>query len=203
MTTTSYRRPFFAIEVPKWYFFYRKINWLWWLQRIPMFLLAIPASFGVAGFSSSGDKLPIIIAYLAGFAFESTYIGTIALGDQMTDDDTFGRILWLFLNIAAVFASALFSTLYFSNGKYALITAESVTHGVLLPVVNFLYGFLLHHTSARENKVAKDLAEQNKEHCEYCNIGKANRNAVFAHYRYCPDKLAGMPKQFTTDGKPL
>src|SRR5690349_21433665 len=111
MQTSIQLRPFYDIEIPNWVYFYRKINFLWWLQRTPMFLLAIPAAYAVGGFSNIDDKLPMFISVMAGLAFESTYIGTIALGDQMTKNDRVGRIIWFVLNIAAVAASALFSTL--------------------------------------------------------------------------------------------
>lgn len=203
MTNSVALRPFFAIKIPKWYYFYRRINFPWWLQRIPMFALAVPAAFGVGAFSSIDNKLPVYVAAIAGVAFESTYIGAIALGDQMTDDDTTGRRIWLLLNISAVLASALFSTLYFSGGKYELITAESITHGALLPVINFFYGFLLHWISSKSNKQAIDDANQSKEHCEYCNDGKPTRQAIYAHYRYCSVKLAGKEKAFTRSGESL
>ncbi len=201
--TSSLLRPFFNIEIPHWWYFYRKINWLWWLQRIPMFALAIPAAYGVGAFSSIDGKLPEIVAGIAGIAFESTYIGAIALGDQMTKNDKSGRRIWFSLNIAAVLASALFSTLYFSGGKYNQISAESITHGALLPVINFFYGYLLHHISSISNAQVMDDAESTKEHCEYCNLGKPTRHAIYAHYRYCPAKNASNVKHFTTDGKPL
>lgn len=204
MTTTAIQqRPFKDITIPRWFYFYRKINWLWWLQRTPMFALAIPAAYGVAAFSNIDDKLPTLIAGIAGLAFESTYIGTIALGDQMSDDDRTGMVIWFLLNIFAVVASALFSTLYYAGGKYIDITPESITHGALLPIINFFYGFLLHWVSTQSNRKAKDDAEQTKEHCEYCNIGKRNRQAVISHYRYCTEKLQGNMKKFTTDGRRL
>jgi len=204
MTTTSIQlRPFYDIEIARWFYFYKKINWLWWLQRTPMFLLAIPAAFAVGAFSSIDDKIPVYVAILTGLAFESTYIGTIALGDQMTNNDTIGRAIWFFLNFAAVVSSALFSTLYFSNGHYSGITAEAVTHGALLPVVNFFYGFLLHWISSQANSQAIIDSEQTKIHCEYCNVGKPSLQAVRSHYRFCEVKKAGKPKKFTHDGKPL
>ena len=203
MQTSIELRPFYSVVIPKWYYFYKKINYLWWLQRMPMFTLAIPAAYGVAAFSSIDSKLPDIIATIAGMAFESTYIGTIALGDQMTSDDKVGRRIWFGLNIAAVFASALFSTLYFSGGHYAGITPESITHGALLPIINFFYGFLLHWISSQANEERKHNDQLTQIHCEYCNIGKPNKQSVYSHYRSCDAKLAGKPKRFMMDGTPL
>lgn len=203
MNTSIQHRPFYDLEIPHWLYFYRKINWLWWLQRTPMFLLAIPAAYAVGAFSRIDDKLPVYIAGMAGLAFESTYIGTIALGDQMTKDDRAGRIIWFILNIAAVAASALFSTLYFAGGKYSDITPESITHGALLPVVNFFYGFLLHWISSQANTQQIENEELTKFHCEYCNIGKPSQQAIWSHYRSCLPKLAGQAKMYTTDGKSL
>jgi hypothetical protein len=214
MITTIQLRPFLPVSTDKWYLFYKKINWLWWLQRIPMLALAIPASYGVAVFSTIGNTLPVVIAAVAGIAFESTYIGTIALGDQMLDDDPIGRRIWLGLNIFAVLASALFNTLAFSGGKYSNISPESITHGALLPITNFFYGFLLHWISTKANKqqqlkedqerrLQQAKAESEKEHCEYCNIGKPTKQAVWSHYRSCDNKLAGLPKKYTMDGRLL
>lgn len=196
-------RPFNDVEIPHWLYFYKRIVWVWWLQRLPMFLLAIPASYSVGAFSAIDGKLPVIIAALAGLAFESTYIGAIALGDQMSDDEKIGRWIWFFLNIAAVVSSALFSTLYFAGGKYIDITYESVTHGALLPILNFFYGFLLHSISTTSNRQAKTKAEETKVHCEYCNIGRPNIQAVWSHYRSCDVKKNGSMKRFTIEGKPL
>lgn len=196
MQTSIQLRPFHSIDVPRWFYFYRAVNWLWWIQRAPMFFLAIPAAYNVAAFTAIGGKVPDIISFIAGLAFESTYCGCIAFGDQMSDDDTTGRWIWLGLNIAAVFASALFSILYFSEGKYANITAESITHGLFLPILNFFYGFLLHHISSRAYSEQKEVLEKNKYHCEYCNLGRPSKQSVWSHYKYCAERLAGNPKKY-------
>jgi len=196
-------RPFYDTDIPSWIYFYRKINIRWWLQRLPMFLLAIPAAYSVGAFSNIDGKLPVYIAAMAGLAFESTYIGTIALGDQMNKGDKAGRVIWFVLNVAAVLASALFSTLYYAGGKYIEITPEALTHGALLPIVNFWYGFLLHWISSQANTQQQLENDSTKYHCEYCNIGKSSQQSVWSHYRSCSAKIAGSSKKFTPDGKPL
>ena len=73
-------RPFTA-DTGAWH---RRINWSWWLRRVPMFLLAFPSAFGV-GASALASGLPLLVAVVAGGAFEATYIGAIAIADQTHD----------------------------------------------------------------------------------------------------------------------
>lgn len=166
----------------------RKINWPWWLKRVPMALLAIPAAYGVSRFGVMAG-LPEWVANTAGGAFEATYLGAIAMADQQhNDDDQMTTILWWLVNLAAVLASVLSNLLFFAGGEYAHITAEVATHAVPLPVLGFFYGLLLHRTSATAAASAKEKADEEaaRRQCQYCGEWKKNQEAVYSHFRTCP-----------------
>lgn len=146
MTTLTIQRPFAGAT---WF----SINWRWWLVRAPMFLLAIPAAYGVGSFA--GERLPWYVAMFAGLAFECAYIGAIAAADQAHSTDRFTTVLWWLVNGFAVLASVACNLLFFS-GDYAHITAESATHAVPLPVLGFFYGLMVH-------RIATQQAQQNQE----------------------------------------
>lgn len=166
----------------------KQINWQWWLKRVPMALLAIPAAYGVSRFAVMSG-LPEWIAIVAGGAFETTYLGAIAMADQQTDDeDHWTTVLWWLVNLAAVSASILSNLLFFAGGHYAAITAEVATHAIPLPVLGFFYGLLLHRTSMRAASVAKESAEAEaaKVTCRYCGAECKNQQAEYSHFRTCP-----------------
>src|SRR4051794_9217811 len=100
MTTTAINyRPFINAPDLSWW---QRINKLWWLQRIPMALLALPSSYGVGAFAA--EHLPWPFNWFAGAAFESAYLGCIALADQQSDaKDTISTVLWFLVNLFAVF----------------------------------------------------------------------------------------------------
>lgn len=167
----------------------RKINYQWWLKRVPMALLAIPAAYGVSRFGAMSG-LPEWIANVAGGAFEATYLGAIAMADQQTDDDDdWTTALWWLVNLAAVLASILSNLLFFAGGHYAGITPEVATHAIPLPVLGFFYGLLLHRTSMRAASTAKETAEAEaaKVNCQYCGVECKNKQAEYSHYRTCPN----------------
>lgn len=152
-------RPF-AESLPgvRWW---QRIVWNWWLVRLPMFLLAAPAAYGVGAFAD--EKLPIPIAILAGLAFEATYIGAIAAADQWSENDSKTGILWWCVNVAAVLASVASNLLFFSGGTYASITAESATHAVPLPILGFFYGLLVHRVAGQSAQRAEDYRKEDEE----------------------------------------
>ncbi len=164
---------------------HRRVNWSWWLRRMPMLLLAIPSAFGVGAFA--GEKLPVIVAVLAGGAFECAYIGAIALADQQFEDDRGTTVLWWLVNAFAVVASVLSNLLFFSGGKYAGITPEIATHAVPLPVLGFFYGLLLHRTTTASARIARKQAEVDAAvvNCQYCGKECKNQQAEYSHYRTC------------------
>lgn len=164
----------------------KRINWPWWLKRVPMALLAIPAAYGVGAFVA-GAGVPLPIAIIAGGAFEAAYIGAIAMADQQHEDDTTTTVLWWLVNVAAVLASVLSNLLFFSGGTYAAITAEVATHAIPLPVLGFFYGLLLHRTSARAAARERVRAEEEaaKVLCRYCGAECKNQQAEYSHFRTC------------------
>jgi hypothetical protein len=145
---------------------WQRINKVWWFQRIPMALLALPSSYGVGAFAS--EHLPWPFNWFAGAAFESAYLGCVALADQQSDaKDAWSSVLWLLVNLFAVVCSALSSTLFFAGGQYANITPEAITHGVPLAVLGFFYGLLLHRMAS---KAAQATAETSSEiECPKCH----------------------------------
>lgn len=171
------------VDVPS---FFRAINWIWWIQRAPMFLLAVPASYGVGAFTY--ERYPLLVAIVAGAGFEAAYLGAIAFADQQLRQDKASKALWWGLNIAAVACSALINVLYAAGGMFIQITAEDLVHGAPLAVINFLYALLLHRNATRA--VAEDMqrAEEEKEKCEWCGRGFGNRNRLNGHKRHCPKR---------------
>lgn len=173
---------------------FQGINWGWWLKRIPLALLAIPASYGVSQFGAMAG-LPNWVAYVAGAAFEATYLGAIAMADQQHDDeDRQTTILWWAVNVAAVVASVLSNLLYFAGGEYSQITAEVATHAIPLPLLGFFYGLLLHRTSAKAaaraaqaqaEQLARELEAAEVVHCRYCGQACKNQQAEYSHFRTC------------------
>lgn len=184
--TVNYRPFRTGIPIINWRSIGKAINWIWWIQRAPMFLLAVPASYGVGAFTH--DRYPILVAIVAGAGFEAAYLGAIAFADQQLRQDTASKALWWTLNIAAVACSALINVLYAAGGLFVAIKAEDYVHGAPLAVINFLYALLLHRSATRA--VAEDMqrAEDEKEKCEWCGRGFGNRNRLNGHKRHCPKR---------------
>lgn len=181
--TASYR-PFRAgapiVDVRS---FLRSVNWLWWIQRLPMFLLAVPASYGVGAFAS--ERYPLLVSIVAGAGFEAAYLGAIAFADQQLRQDFWSKVMWWALNLAAVTCSALINVLYAAGGLFGQITAEDLVHGAPLAVINFLYALLLHRNATRAVVEDMQRAEEEKEKCEWCGRGFGNRNRLNGHKRHC------------------
>lgn len=170
--------------------FWKRINLTYWLQRAPMFLLSLPAAYGVAAFAHV--HLPAPFNWFAGAGFESVYLGAVALADQMYEDNKYTTGLWWLLNIIAVSMSALVNVLFFSGNTFAGITTESYVHGIPLPLLSFGYSLLLHQVTnskliadKKKQKEADDLAKQTAFKCKFCGEGKATMNAVYGHYKNC------------------
>lgn len=166
----------------------KAINWLWWLQRVPMFLLAVPAAWGVGAFAAA--KYPVVIAIVAGAGFEAAYMGAIAFADQQLDQDDVSKWLWWGLNVAAVACSALINVLYSAGGTFSAIELEDVVHGAPLAILNFLYAMLLHRNTTRAVAANLQAVADEKEKCEWCGRGFGNRNRLNGHKRHCPKKPA-------------
>lgn len=170
--------------------FWKRINYIYWLQRAPMFLLSLPAAYGVGAFASV--HLPFPFNVFAGAGFESVYLGAVALADQMYEDNDYTTFLWWILNVIAVGMSALVNVLFFSGNTFAGITLESYVHGVPLPLLSFGYSLLLHQVTnskliadKKKQKEEDDLHRQTAFKCKFCGEGKPNMNSVYGHYKNC------------------
>lgn len=161
----------------------KAVNWLWWLQRVPMFLLAVPAAWGVGAFAAA--KYPTAIAVIAGAGFEAAYMGAIAFADQQLEQDNTSKYLWWALNLAAVACSALINVLYSAGGTFGAIELEDVVHGAPLAILNFLYAMLLHRNATQSMAIERKAAEESKFPCPKCGRGFATANRLNGHKRHC------------------
>lgn len=179
MTTRSYR-PFATAPDLTWF---RRVNWLWWLQRLPMFLLAVPAAWGVGAFADA--RYPLLIAVVAGAGFEASYMGAVAFADQQLEQDVWSKRLWWALNVAAVACSALINVLFSAGGLFSAITPEDIVHGAPLAVLNFLYALLLHRNATRGLAQERAQAAESRYPCLKCGRGFATVNRLNGHKRHC------------------
>lgn len=159
------------------------LNKAWWIQRIPIFLLAVPASWGVGAYAD--ERYPTGVAAVAGSGFEAVYMGAIAYADQQLGDDRTSKILWWVLNGGAVVSSALINVLYSAGGTFANITPEDVVHGAPLAILNFLYALMLHRNTSKALQAERAAAEVQRLKDEQAEIERKQRAA---EERYpCPN----------------
>lgn len=153
----------------------KRLNWRYFMQRLPMLLLAVPAAYGVGAFAD--DKLPLLVAIFAGAGYESCYLGAVALADQQYDaKDTKSTALWWSLNLMAVASSIVTNTLFFAGGHYADITPEAVTHGAPMAMLAFMYGLVLHRSAVKQ---------ASRVQCVRCEAWFDSRQAYNGHLRTC------------------
>lgn len=176
-------------------YIWQRINWRWLLQRVPMLLFAIVSSYGVGHLLHLRD-VPWPIDYLGGITFDVGFLGVIALADQQLKKTVWSQIAYYVLNCALSGLAALFNVLSQSGGTYANIRAEDITVGAPFAIVGLCFAFYYHSIMQTYIEQELKIAENTKYHCEYCNIGKANKQAVWAHYKYCTEKLAGNAKKY-------
>lgn len=176
-------------------YIWNRINWRWLLQRVPMLLFAIVSSYGV-GHLLHLRGVPWPIDYLGGITFDIGFLGVIALADQQLKKTRWSQIAYYLLNFALSGLAALFNVLSQSGGTYANISAEHITIGAPFAIVGLCFAFYYH--SVMQTYIEKELetAERNKYHCEYCNVGKSNKQAVWSHYKHCPERVAGNAKKY-------
>jgi hypothetical protein len=182
------------------------INWLWWIIRIPMALIAATAAYGVTQFA--GEYLVSPWNVLAGWSFESAYLGAIALADQQLDDETkilrIGTVeiltynptavLWYLVNFVAVIASILSNLLFFNGGTYVATTAETLTHAVPLPLLGFFYGLLVHRYTHSLALVHRKEFQEFPFRCE-CGAKYKSQKMLNGHKAHCK---AAKVKQITS-----
>lgn len=186
MTTTAQNfRPILAAkEGLAWY---KRINWKWILQRIPMLLFATVSSYGVSEYLRlSGTPAPF--HQLGGITFDVGFLGVIALADQLLNKSTGSRVYYYVLNITLALLAAIFNVLAHSNGKYANITPEAITAGAPFALVGLAYA--LFYETVMQQAINKDIEQEaaTKFKCKYCGDGFSSQNAMYGHYRSCEKK---------------
>lgn len=187
MTTTAIQRPWTGTSDMSWW---QRFNWKWLLQRSPMVFLALLSSWGVGGFIYQSGMVPLLVAILGSGAFDLVFLGVIALADQQLDYDRRSHRLYWVLNIGAAALSALLNTLYYAGGRYELITAESITHGVPFALFGLMYSLYYHNVTSRAIEQEVKTLQATAHKCKYCNSGFATQAAVYGHYRRCEKRIA-------------
>jgi predicted DNA-binding protein (UPF0251 family) len=136
-------------------------HWRGILARLPLPMLAIPASYGVYEFTAL--FVPTWVAIMQAAAFETVYVG-LAAYDKLTNQDKWRA---LGISIFAVGASVIYNTLagYFHRSPQALISWESVwwgglilaaLHGVPLALLAFFVSNFTLHRSPMEASHAEE-----------------------------------------------
>lgn len=173
---------------------WKRINWTWVLQRLPMLLFALVSSYGVGHLLSlSGVKPPFDT--IGSISFDLGFLGAIALADMQLTKSTWNQVAYFALNIGMSGLAALFNVLSHADGKYANITAESITVGAPFAVVGLLYALYYH--SVMNGLIDKETEQKDKNDkaaaktafpCDYCGEGKGSRAAVYGHFKSCAMK---------------
>jgi hypothetical protein len=173
---------------------YQRINWKWFLQRIPMFLFAIVSSYGVGHFLYLSD-IPAPFYQLGGISFDIGFLGVIALADMQISRTTASTIIYYALNGVMSGLAALFNVLSHAGGKYTNVTAEHITAGIPFALLGLFFALYYHSVMRQYIQQEIDSEERKqeqealvKEKCKYCGEGKPSVQAVWGHYRSCAMK---------------
>lgn len=173
---------------------YQKINWKWFLQRIPMFLFAVVSSYGVGHFLYLSG-LPAPFYQLGGISFDIGFLGVIALADMQIKKSLASNVIYYILNASMCILASVFNILSHSGGKYADITWEHITAGAPFAIMGLAFALFYHSVMA--TYINKEIQQQEqqaleeaatKEKCKYCGEGKPSLTAVYGHYRSCEQK---------------
>jgi hypothetical protein len=171
-----------------------RINLKWFLQRTPMLLFAIVASYGVGSLLHL-TGIPFPVDWIGAISFDVGFLGAIALADMQLKTSKWSIAGYYVLNCSMAGLSALFNTLAHAGGKYANITPEAITVGIPFAIVGLAFAFYYHSVmmqaleaeADQAKKEEKDL-QQTQEPCKYCGVGKPSKQAVYGHYRSCEMK---------------
>lgn len=195
MTTTDIQfRPMLVGEENENKRIYQKINWKWFLQRIPMFLFALVSSYGVGHFLYLSG-LPTPFYQLGGISFDIGFLGVIALADMQISRTLASTIIYYMLNFSMSALAAIFNILSHSGGTYATITWEHITAGAPFAIMGLI--FALYYHSVMKHYIERELQQQEqqaleqaatREKCKYCGEGKGSIQAIYGHYKSCPMK---------------
>lgn len=174
---------------------YKKINWKWLLQRIPMLLFALVSSYGV-GHLLHISGLPFPFDYIGAISFDVGFLGAISLADMQLTKTRRSTLAYYILNFTMSGLAALFNVLSHSGGTYSEITLEDVTVGVPFALVGLAFAFYYHSImntyidhEIKQQQKEENKALQEKEKCKYCGTGKPTMNAVYGHYKSCAMKI--------------
>lgn len=206
MITTQQFRPLLIGAEFEGLSIWKRINFQWILQRIPMLLFALVSSYGVGHLLSISD-VPFPFDYLGAISFDVGFLGAISLADMQLKKTTWSNIAYYALNIVMSFLGALFNVLSHAGGKYANITAEDITVGLPFALVGLAFALYYHSIMSgyidkeeKMQKEAEDKAAATAVPCDYCGEGKKNKAAVYGHYKSCAMKL--MHEKFGAFGMP-
>ena len=188
-----------AEQLPIW----ERINFRWWLQRIPMFLFAFVSSYGVGHFLYLSG-LPAPFYQLGGISFDIGFLGVIALADMQLKKTAWNRIAYYLLNAGMSGLAALFNILSHAGGMYDNITWEAITAGAPFAIIGLLFALFYESVMSgyidKEERLLQEEKEREdatKEKCKYCGTGKATMNAVYGHYKTCTMKQEHDKKDIT------
>lgn len=182
---------------------YKRFNWRWFFQRLPILALGIDNSYNVAkyvGLTNGG----LLIQVIVGITFDIVFIGMIALADQFRTTKLQSVLLFWTINLIAMLVAAVLGTLAYSSGLYAAITLESLTRGIAFPLLGLLYNlyyFVVTSEVARDRlDQAKLLIEREQEdrkallekpyECEYCHARFDTYRKRNGHLARCQLRLS-------------
>lgn len=173
---------------------WKRINFQWLLQRIPMLLFALVSSYGVGHLLHISD-VPFPFDYLGAISFDIGFLGAISLADMQLKKTVWSNIAYYALNVIMSGLGALFNVLSHSGGRYADITAEDVTVGLPFALVGLMFALYYHSVMSgyieKEEKLLEEQKQKDdatKEPCKYCGTGFPKLSAVYGHYKSCQMK---------------
>jgi hypothetical protein len=176
--------------LPTW----KRINFKWVLQRLPMFLFAFVSSYGV-GHLLALSGIPFPFDYIGAVSFDIGFLGVIALADMQLSSTFWSNVFFYVLNTSMAGLAALFNVLGHAGGKYANIRAEDITIGIPFAIVGLVFALYYHSimrmlidAEEKENQEQQQHIDATKEPCQYCGVGKPSKAAVYGHYKSCAQK---------------
>jgi len=194
MIATRQFRPFLIGAEFEGLSLWKRINFQWVLQRIPMLLFAFVSSYGVGHLLHISD-VPFPFDYLGAISFDIGFLGAISLADMQLKKTYWSNVTYYVLNLVMSILAALFNVLSHANGKYANITAENITVGIPFALVGLAFALYFHNIMSgyielelEDKKKQEEKEALTKEKCKYCGDGKPTMNAVYGHYRSCAMK---------------
>jgi len=163
---------------------YKRLNWRWFLQRVPIVALAIDSSYNIAKYIGL-DATPFIIQAVCGLTFDLIFIGMVALADQFRDGKKSSDVLFWCINGGAMILAAIFGTLAYSSGNYSLVTLESATRGIGFPFLGLLYNLFYHNVTGVALEKERKEIEANPHQCKGRGTRFAKIKQLNGHRAQC------------------